>query len=165
MLIRILILILSVFFISTAMLGQTAGKRASVSEVLLARSNAWVETWNKKDVRRMRQLHAADLANQLYGIGEELIPMNVLFDDIEKENFWGASWAIKIENPRVRMLGTDSALVAFNLRGSETDGRGGSKRYSGAYTLTFQRQKNDWKIVHVHSSHGPVPGSAPKPAS
>lgn len=163
--IRNLILIVVVSLFPAALIGQTAGKKASVSDVLLARSNEWVETWNKKDVRRMRQLHAADLAGQLYGIGEELVPMNVLFDDMEKENFWGASWAIKIENPRIRMLGTDSALVAFNLRGTETDSRGGSKRYSGAYTLTFHRQKNDWKIVHVHSSHGPVPGSEPKPGS
>ena len=149
-------------FFSTALHAQgSRSNNAKLSEALIARAQEWVDTWNKNDVAGMRRLHADDVSGQLYGIGEGFIPVDKLLDDIAKENFWGLSWSIKIENPRVRSLGPDTALVAFNLVGQETNSEGGSRRYSGAYSLIFQRQKNVWKVIHVHSSHGAVPGSGP----
>jgi hypothetical protein len=121
-----------------------------------------VDTWNKKDVRRMRRLHADDVSRQLYGIGEEFVTVETLLGDIERENFWGLSYAIKVVDPKVRVLGSGAALVTFKLIGQEISREGGSKRYSGAYSLIFERQKSSWKITHVHSSHGAVPGSATK---
>ena len=146
---------------SAAAIGQAAvSKKATLSDTLIARAQEWVDTWNNKDVKRMRGLHAADVTGQLYGIGEEFTTMDKLLDGIAKENFWNLSWSIKIVEPRVRILGPDVALVAFRLIGDETNNStGGSRRYSGAYSLIFQRERKVWKVVHVHSSHGPVPGS------
>lgn len=127
------------------------------SDRLIARSEEWVNTWNDRDVDKLRSLHAKDISSQLYGIGEEFLSVDKLLDDIKRENWWGLSWSIKIKDPKVRMLGSDAALVAFRLVGSETNSSGNSRVYSGAYTLVFQRQTNEWKVVHVHSSHGPVP--------
>lgn len=157
---RLLTVIVLVFLFCATLLGQAPGSRkATLSDVLVARAQEWVDTWNNKDVGGMRRLHADDVAGQLYGIGEEFGTVDKLLDDIARENFWNLSWSIKIVDPRVRVLGTDAALVAFRLVGQETNSDGGSRPYSAAYSLIFQRQKNIWKVIHVHSSHGPVPGS------
>jgi ketosteroid isomerase-like protein len=128
-----------------------------LSDRLIAQSQEWVNTWNDRDVDKLRSLHAKDISAQLYGIGEELYPVDKLLDDIKRENWWGLSWSITIKDPKVRMLGSDTALVAFRLVGTETNGAGASRVYSGAYSLLFERQKNEWKVVHVHSSHGQAP--------
>ena len=145
---------------SAAAFGQaSATKKATLPDILIARAQEWVDTWNNKDVKRMRALHAADVADQLYGIGEEFGTVDKLLDGIARENYWNLSWSIKIVEPRVRLLGPDAALVAFRLIGDETNSDGRSRRYSGAYSLIFQREKKVWKVIHVHSSHGPVPGT------
>jgi ketosteroid isomerase-like protein len=160
---RLLNVITVVLIGSAAAFGQTSvSKKATLSDTLIARAQEWVDTWNNKDVRRMRALHAADVSGQLYGIGEEFTTIDKLLDDITRENFWKLSWSLKIVEPRVRILGPDAALVAMRLIGDETNSTGGSKPYSAAYSLTFQRERKVWKIVHVHSSHGPVPGSPPR---
>jgi ketosteroid isomerase-like protein len=157
---RLLKVITVVLISSAAALGQASvSKKATLSDILIARAQEWVDTWNKKDVRRMRGLHAADVTGQLYGIVEEFTTIDKLLDDIARENFWKLSWSIKIVEPRVRILGPDAALVAFRLIGDETNSTGGSRRYSAAYSLIFQRERKVWRVVHVHSSHGPVPGS------
>jgi hypothetical protein len=47
------------------MLGQAAAsRRSTASEILLVRAQEWVDTWNKKDVARMRALHADDISGQ-----------------------------------------------------------------------------------------------------
>jgi hypothetical protein len=106
----------------------------------------------------MRRLHADDISIQLYAIGEEFVTMEKLLKEIREENFWKLSWSIKIVQPQVRMLGADAALVAFRLVGKETHSNGSSRPYSAAFSLVFQRYRDDWKIVHVHDSSGPVPG-------
>ncbi|MEP6705436.1 MAG: nuclear transport factor 2 family protein [Acidobacteriota bacterium] len=158
---RLLTVIVIVFWCCAAVFGQAAGSRkATLPDMLLARAQLCGDTWNNKDVDRMRRLHADDVSIQLYGIGEEFGTVETLLDDIARTKFWNLSWSIKIEDSRVRLLGKDAALVTFHLVGQETNSDGGSRRYSGAHSLIFQRQKNVWKVVHVHSSHGPMPGSA-----
>jgi ketosteroid isomerase-like protein len=157
---RLLKVITVLLVASAAGSGQASvSGKAALTDTLITRSQEWVDTWNKKDVKRMRALHAEDVADQLYGIGEEFGTVEHLLDDIARENFWNLSWSIKIVDPRVRVLGPNSALVAFRLIGDETNSKGGSRRYSAAYSLIFQREKRVWKVAHVHSSHGAVPGS------
>jgi uncharacterized protein (TIGR02246 family) len=156
---RLLSVAALLFFCSTALVGQAPrSSTASVSNTLVARAQEWVDTWNDKDVERMRRLHADDVSIQLYGIGEEFVAIDKLLKAIREENFWNLSWSIKIVQPHVRMLGADAALVTFRLVGKETHRGGSSRPYSAAYSLVFQRHRGEWKIVHVHSSSGPVPG-------
>lgn len=138
--------------------GQSSGsKTKSVQATLIARAQEWVDTWNDKDVKRMRQLHAADISSQLYAIDGEFVTMKGLLDELAKEKFWNLSWSIKIADPRVRLLGSDSALVTFRLVGKETNSKGISRPYSAAFSMIFQRQKNVWKVVHVHDSSANQP--------
>ena len=156
---RLLSAVTLLLFCSTALVGQTRGSgTAPASDALLARAQEWVDTWNNKDVERMRRLHADDVSGQLYGIGEGFDTIERLLKEIREENFWRLSWSIKIVQPRVRMLGADAALVAFRLVGKETNSDGSSQPYSAAYSLVFQRYRDEWKIVHIHTSHGTVPG-------
>jgi uncharacterized protein (TIGR02246 family) len=155
---RLLCVIIFLFFCSTTLVGQTRDARtAPVSDTLVALAQEWVDTWNNKDVERMRRLHADDVSIQLYALGEEFVTIEKLLKEIRKENFWKLSWSIKIVQPHVRMLGADAALVAFRVVGKETHSYGSSRPYSAAFSLVFQRYRDEWKIVHVHDSSGPVP--------
>jgi len=156
---RLLCVLIFLFFCSATLVGQTRGSStAPVSDTLIARAHEWVDTWNYKDVERMRQLHADDVSIQRYGIGDEFITIEKLLKEIREQNFWKLSWSIKIVQPHVRMLGADAALVAFRLQGKETHSDGRSRIYSAAYSLVFQRYRSEWKIVHVHSGSNPIAG-------
>ena len=156
---RLLSVATLLFFSSTVLVGQTPrSSTASTSDTLVARAQEWVDTWNNKDVERMRRLHADDASIQLYGRGDRFGTIERTLKEIREENFWNLSWSVKIEEPRVRILGADAALVAFRLVGKETHSDGSSRPYSSAYSLVFQRYRDEWKIVHIHSSSGPVPG-------
>lgn len=119
-----------------------------VSQTLIGQTYQWVQTWNEKNVERMQQMHASDM---LYGIGDSFITGEGLVRDIRQNNFWGVSWSIKMNNPHVRLLGQDAALVSFRLVGEQFQ-KGSSLPYSALFTVAFQRQRGEWKIVHVHDS-------------
>jgi len=131
----------------------------SVSEKLLGLTNEWVKTWNEKDADRMQQLYGPGM---LYGFGQSFVTGEALVDLIRRENFWGLSWSLKAENPQVRMLGPDAALVWFRLAGEET-GNGRSRPYSALFTLVFQHQDDQWRIVHIQD--GDCPDSASSEAN
>jgi len=150
---RPLFVLTSLLLFCAGSLGQTTtSKAASTQKALVAHAQEYVDTWNKKNVKRMRQLHAPDVASQLYGIGDTFMRVDTLLEELAKENFWNASWSLKMMDPRVRMLGSDAAFVAFRLVGKQTDGKGVTTPYSAAFTLVYQRQKGAWKIVHVQDS-------------
>lgn len=48
----------------------------------------------------------------------------------------------------ITMLGADSALVRGRWQLTFSDG----KRMGGIYSLVFRRMKNEWKIIHDHTS-------------
>ena len=123
----------------------------SASEKLLGLTNEWVQTWNEKDADRMQQLYGPGM---LYGFGQSFVTGEALVDLIRRENFWGLSWSLKAENPQVRMLGPDAALVWFRLAGEET-GNGRSRPYSALFTLVFQQQDGQWRIVHIQDGDCP----------
>ena len=157
---RLLSVVAFLLFCPAALSAQTSGsKTAPVSDTLVARAQEWVDTWNKKDVERMRRLHADDVSSQLYGIGDEFGTIEGLLKELREKNFWNLSWSIKIVEPRVRILGANGALVAFRLVGSETSKDGTMRPYSAAFSLIFQRVRGEWLIVHVHDSDCPSPGS------
>lgn len=138
---------------STDGFAQGAGfSTISSPETLLARSQEWVDTWNVKDVERMRRLHADDVADQRYVIGNGFGTMEELLRMVREENFWNVTWSIKIVDPKVRMLGSDGGLVSFLLVGTETTGGGVPRPFSEAFSLVFQRIRGEWLIVHVHDS-------------
>jgi len=129
----------------------TSVQSQSVSERLLGLTNEWVQTWNGKNADRMQQLYGPGM---LYGFGQSFVTGEALVDLIRRENFWGLSWSLKAENPQVRMLGPDAALVWFRLAGEET-GNGRSRRYSALFTLVFQQQDGQWRIIHIQDGDCP----------
>lgn len=151
---RLLLFAMSVLFISpTVGLAQVAETRATSSaDTLLALSHEWVDTWNTKDVERMRRLHADDVADQRYGIGNGFSSMEWLLGELREKNFWNVSWSIQIVEPKVRILGSDAGLVSFRLIGTETPGGAATRPFSEAFSLIFQRIGGKWLIVHVHDS-------------
>lgn len=98
----------------------------------------------------MRRLHADDVADQRYVIGNGFGTMESLLRMLREENFWNVTWSIKIADPKVRMLGSDAGLVSFLLVGTETTGAGVPRPFSEAFSLVFQRIRGKWLIVHVH---------------
>lgn len=52
---RLLFALSVLFFSPKALVGQAASSTtASISDTLLTRAQEWVDTWNDKDVKRMR---------------------------------------------------------------------------------------------------------------
>jgi ketosteroid isomerase-like protein len=150
---RILLPAILMLGLGASALAQSSPARESADrKILLARANEWTDTWNKRDLKRMRALHAPDIDRQLYGIGGNFGSVKKLFEDIEKTNFFGLRWTLKMVDPKIRMLGSDSALIALRLVGKETNSKGVSRDFAEGFTLVFQRIKKDWKIVHVHDS-------------
>ncbi len=131
-----------------------SGQFPSLSSKLLGLTNEWVRTWNEKNANGMQQLYGAGM---LYGFGQSFVTGEALVDLLRRENFWGLSWSLKAENPQVRMLGPDAALVWFRLDGQET-GNGRSRPYSALFSLVFQRQNGQWRIIHIQD--GDCPDSA-----
>jgi ketosteroid isomerase-like protein len=123
---------------------------APVTETLLALSQEWVDTWNQKDVERMAEMHG-DVTRTVYVIGETSSTVEWLLREIREKKFWNLSWKIRLVEPHVRMLGADAGLGSFRLVGEEAGPRG-TKPFSAAFTLVYQKLDGDWKIVHVQDS-------------
>ena len=121
-----------------------------VTEALLSLTQEWVDTWNRRDIERMAQMHG-DVAHTVYVIGETSSTVEWLLQEIRDKNFWNLSWKLAVLKPHVRVLGPDAGLVSFRLVGEET-GVGGTKPFSAAFSLVFQKLDGEWKIVHVQDS-------------
>ena len=100
----------------------------------------------------MRRLHASDLVDQRYVIGNGFTTMAWLLKELRDTNFWNVNWSIRMEDAKVRMLGGDAGLVSFRLTGNETPSSGAMRPFSEAFSLIFQRVGGEWLIVHVHDS-------------
>jgi hypothetical protein len=151
---RLLLLALSVLLIGP---GDGAAQRVKsstspVTDTLLARTQQWVATWNAQDVGGMRRLHSADVGDQRYVIGNGFTTMEWLLKELRETNFWNVTWALKMADAKVRMLGGDAGLVSFRLIGNETPSGGATRPFSEAFSLIFQRIRGEWLIVHVHDS-------------
>jgi ketosteroid isomerase-like protein len=137
---------------------RSGGPTAPGSETLLALSQMWVDTWNQRDVARMAEMHG-DVTRTVYVIDETFSTVEWLLRDIREKNFWNLSWKIEMVEPHVRMLGADAGLVSFRLVGEE-EGPQGTKPFSAAFTVVYQKLDGEWKIVHVQDSsrlEAPVP--------
>ena len=144
-----------VLFLSCAHSRDTALQNSSevstgVADTLLARSQEWVDTWNQRDIERMAGMHG-DVSRTVYVIGETSSTVDWLLREIREKNFWDLSWKIRMVEPHVRVLGADAGLVSFRLVGEETGTRG-TRPFSAAFTLVYQKLDGDWKIVHVQDS-------------
>ena len=126
--------------------------QSPITDTLLVRTQRWVDAWNEKDVGSMRRLHAADVGDQRYAIGNSFTTMEWLLKELRETNFWSVTWSIKIVDAKVRMLGADAGLVSFRLVGNETPSGGATRPFSEAFSLIFQRVGVEWLIVHVHDS-------------
>jgi hypothetical protein len=151
---RLLLLALSVLLVSH---GDAAAQgvevsRSPITDTLLVRTRQWVDAWNKKDVGGMRRLHAADVGDQRYVIGNGFTTMEWLLNDLREKNFWNVTWSVRMVDAKVRMLGADAGLVSFRLVGNETPSGGATRPFSEAFSLIFQRVRGEWLIVHVHDS-------------
>lgn len=127
---------------------QTSTNAAEVTSELLGLTQEWVKTWNEKDVDRMQQLHSDDF---LYGVFGSFGDGRVLLNALRRENFWNLTYTLRMVEPRVRILSSDTALVLFQLVGQST-GPKGTKPYGSLFTLVYQRRGGEWKIIHVHDS-------------
>lgn len=103
----------------------------------------------------MQQLHHGDF---LYGIFGRFMNGQVLLKEIRKENFWGVTYSLKMVEPRVRILSSDTALVLFRLVGKSV-GPKGERPYASLFTLVYQKRGDDWRIIHVHDSELPESSS------
>lgn len=123
---------------------------ADITANLLGLAQEWVGTWNEKNVDRMQQLHDDDFLYG-YGIIGRFIDGQGLLKEIRKEDFWGVNYTLKMVEPRVQIISSDTALVLFQLVG-KTVGPKGTRPYSSLFTLVYQKRGSDWKIIHVHDS-------------
>lgn len=123
---------------------------AAVTETLLALSQQWAGTWNERDIERMAEMHG-DAARTVYVIGETSSTVEWPLREIRNTNFWNLSWKIRMVEPHVRVLSADAGLVFFRLVGEEASERG-TRPFSAAFTLVYQKLDKDWKIVHVQDS-------------
>jgi hypothetical protein len=158
---RVLVFALTILlsFSSDAAAQSVDSSASRVTDTLLVHTQKWVDAWNEKDVQGIRSLHAADVGDQRYGIGNEFITVEWLLKEISKTNFFNVTWSIKIADAKVRMLGADAGIVSFRLVGNETPRGGAPRPFSEAFSLIFQRSRGDWSIVHVHDSTRLGPGS------
>jgi ketosteroid isomerase-like protein len=123
---------------------------AAVAQTLLGLSQEWVDTWNQQDVDRMAEMYG-DVTRTFYVIGETFSTVEWLLREIREKKFWNLSWKIRIVEPHVRILAADAGLVSFRLVGEEASARG-TKPFSAAFTLVYQKLAGEWKIVHVQDS-------------
>lgn len=150
---RVLLLLSVILFTPGDGSGQSVQPSTfPVTDTLLARTQQWVDTWNKKDVAGMRRLHAVDVEGQRYGIGNGFTTMEWLLKELRETNFWNVTWSVKMVDAKVRVLGADAGLVSFRLIGSETPSGAGTHEFLEAFSLIFQRIGGEWLIVHVHDS-------------
>ena len=152
---RLLLLALSVLLVSPGTGAAAQSVEPSplpVTDTLLARSQKWVDTWNEKNAGGMRRLHAADVGDQRYVVGNGFTTMEWLLKELGETNFWNVTWSLRMADAKVRMLGADAGLVSFRLTGNQTPSGGPTRPYSEAFSLIFQRVRGEWLIVHVHDS-------------
>ena len=151
---RLLLLLVSVLlFTPRDGAGQSVDSSPStVADTLLVRTQQWVDTWNKKDVEGMRALHAVDVHDQRYSIGNGFTTMEWLLKELRETNFWNVTWSVKMVESKVRMLGADAGLVSFRLTGTETPSAARAHEFLESFSLIFQRIEGKWLIVHVHDS-------------
>ena len=128
--------------------GAPLDTTAAVTAKLLGLAREWVRTWNEKDVDRMQQLHDD---NFVYGIFGHFVDGQDLLKEIQKQDFWGVTYTLKMVKPQVRVLSSDTALVLFQLVGKSV-GPKGERPYASLFTLVYQKRGGDWKIIHVHDS-------------
>jgi uncharacterized protein (TIGR02246 family) len=121
---------------------------AELEARLLSLAQEWVDTWNKKDVDRMQQLHSEDF---LYGVFGSFGEGRALLDTLRREDFWGVTYTLTIVKPQVRILSSDTALVLFQLVGKSVSSKG-TRPYSSLFTLVYQKHGAEWRVVHVHDS-------------
>ena len=130
---------------------QAAGlPSVEVAETLLALTRQWVDTWNQRDVERMARMHG-DAAHTVYVIGDTFSTVEWLLQEIREKKFWDLTWNLTLVEPHVRILGPDAGLVSFRLVGEES-GAGGTRPFSAAFSLVYQKLDEGWKIVHVQDS-------------
>lgn len=98
----------------------------------------------------MAEMHG-DVTRTVYVIGETYSTVEWLLREIRENKYWDLSWKIRLVEPHVRMLGADAGLVSFRLVGEEAGARG-TKPFSAAFTLVYQKLGGEWKIVHVQDS-------------
>lgn len=134
----------------TAVHDSSQQTTTAAAETLLALSQQWVGAWNERDVDRMADMHG-DVARTIYIIGETSSTVEWLLREIRNTNFWDLSWKIHIVKPHVRVLSAEAGLVSFRLVGEEASARG-TKPFSAAFTLVYQKLAGEWKIVHVQDS-------------
>jgi len=151
---RLLLLVFSALLISASNTAaqDVESSQSPVTDTLLARTQQWVDAWNEKDVAGMRRLHAVDVGDQRYVIGNGFTTMEWLLKELAATNFWNVTWSIRMAEAKVRMLGVDAGLVSFRLTGNETPSGGATAPFSEAFSLIFQRVRGEWLIVHVHDS-------------
>ena len=151
---RLLLLALSLLLVSPGDgAAQSVGlSQLPITDTLIARTQQWVDAWNEKDVEGMRRLHAPDVGDQRYVVGNGFSTMEWLLKELRETNFWNVTWSMRIVDAKVRMLGGDAGVVSFRLTGTETPSGGAARPYSEAFTLIFQRVRGEWLIAHVHDS-------------
>jgi hypothetical protein len=100
----------------------------------------------------MRRLHAADVGDQRYVIGNGFVTMEWLLKELDETKFWNVTYSLEMSDANVRMVGGDAGVVSFRLIGSETPRDGTARPFSEAFSLIFQRVRGEWVVVHVHDS-------------
>ncbi len=149
----LLLLVSALLFIPHEGAGQSIHANTyPVTDTLLVRTQQWVDTWNKKDVEGMRALHAVDVGDQRYSIGNGFTTMEWLLKELRETNFWNVTWSLKMVDPKVRMLGANAGLVSFRLTGTETPSGAVAHEFLESFSLIFQRIDGKWLVVHVHDS-------------
>ena len=110
---RLLLVALSVLLVSPAGVAAQGieSRTSSITDTLLVRTQQWIDTWNAQDVGGMRRLHAADVDDQRYVIGNGFTTMEWLLKELRETNFWNVTWSLRMADAKVRMLGGDAALV------------------------------------------------------
>lgn len=132
---------------------------SSITDTLLVRTQRWVDAWNERDAGGLRRLHAADVGDQRYVIGNGFTTMEWLLEELRDTNFWNVTWSVRMVDTKVRLLGEDAGLVSFRLTGDETSSGGATRPFSEVFSVIFQRVQGEWLIVHVHDSTRSTSGS------
>ena len=139
-----------------AQTSQSAPQEAvAVSDTVLALTKSYVEAWESLDQERILRFHSDDV--QYYWMGSGSVTSNTAFAGLLGMILPRLkSWSVKVREPRVKVLGTDAAVVSFlfDFESVTRDGQRESGRQAATYV--FERRNDDWKIVVIHES-APAP--------